>query len=221
MAEFMAVAGVISSVITIIDTVKKVYDAVQDTSGLPEEFRAVRGQLPTVAIILDDAHAHTETGQLNQVTIDAIAPLVAQCKERATKLEEIFKAVLPEVDASTTRRGLKAIQALRKAGKVKKLWKQMMEVVLVLATRHGMETATARQVDELKESIEKISNMGPPLSDSESENSSMKITHSGTGPANYHQHANRLSDNAKMFSSYGTGPQGDNMTYNMNVGKTD
>lgn len=197
MAEFMAVAGVISSVITIIDTVKTVYDAVQDTSGLPEEFRAVRGQLPTVAIILDDAHAHTETGQLNQVTIDAIKPLVTQCKERATKLEEIFKAVLPEVDASTTRRGLKAIQALRKAGKVKKLWKQMMEVVLVLATRHGMDTATARQVDELKESIEKISNMGPPLSDSESEKSSMTNNHFGPGTATYNQTKNIVEGNQK------------------------
>ena len=197
MAEFMAIAGVISSVITIIDTVKTVYDAVQDTSGLPEAFRVVRGQLPTVAIILEDAHAHTETGQVNQVTIDAIEPLIAQCKECAAKLEEIFKAVLPEADASTTRRGLKAIQALRKAGKVKELWKQMMEVVLVLATRHGMETATAHQVNELKESIEKMANVGSSLSDSESEKSSMTNNHFGPGPATYNQTKNKVEGNQK------------------------
>lgn len=40
-AEVIAVLGVISSVIAIVDGTKKVYDAASDAHGLPEAFREV------------------------------------------------------------------------------------------------------------------------------------------------------------------------------------
>ena len=53
-AETVVVLGVISSIITIIDTTKTVYDTATNKTGLPEAFRECAGKLPLVKNILED-----------------------------------------------------------------------------------------------------------------------------------------------------------------------
>jgi hypothetical protein len=52
-AEFIAVAGVISSIIAIAHGIKQVVDAVSQADGLPKAFRQASNQLPLVNDILE------------------------------------------------------------------------------------------------------------------------------------------------------------------------
>ena len=52
-AEFVAVAGVISSIIAIADGIKQVVDAVSQAEGLPKAFCQASNQLPLVSDILE------------------------------------------------------------------------------------------------------------------------------------------------------------------------
>jgi hypothetical protein len=53
-AEAVTVVGLISSIITIIETSKKLYDASHDAKGLHEAFRGVAQNMPLVLDILRD-----------------------------------------------------------------------------------------------------------------------------------------------------------------------
>ena len=56
--EAALVLGVISSVISIIDAIKQVYDAAANVQGLPEAFREVSARLLIVRILVA-AQKHT------------------------------------------------------------------------------------------------------------------------------------------------------------------
>jgi uncharacterized membrane protein len=63
-AEAIAVLGLISSIISIVDGTKKVYDAATNARGLPQAFREVADRLPIVKNILDSAKQHIEEGKV-------------------------------------------------------------------------------------------------------------------------------------------------------------
>ena len=57
-AEGFAVAGVISSIISIVDATKKIYNATTKAHGLPEAFRQIAGQFPIVEDKLNSAEQY-------------------------------------------------------------------------------------------------------------------------------------------------------------------
>jgi hypothetical protein len=56
-AEAAAVVGLIASIITVVETSKKLYDASHDVKGLHEAFRDVAQNIPLVLDILRDCQA--------------------------------------------------------------------------------------------------------------------------------------------------------------------
>lgn len=60
-AEAIAVLGVISSIISIIDGTKKVYDAATNARGLPEAFREVADRLPIIEVPVICGEGYTPT----------------------------------------------------------------------------------------------------------------------------------------------------------------
>ena len=99
-AEAIAILGIISSVISIVDGTKQVYDAASNTNGLPEAFREVAARLPIVRDILDSAKRHIIAGDTNEESCKAAMNVVESCQSKAQNLEEIFKKVIPADDAS-------------------------------------------------------------------------------------------------------------------------
>lgn len=85
-AEVVAVLGIISSVIAIVDGVKQVYDAASNAAGLPEAFREVVGRLPIVRRILQGAEQRVRNGVVGNQSYPAIRSLIDACKKKSTEL---------------------------------------------------------------------------------------------------------------------------------------
>ncbi|ORY64997.1 uncharacterized protein BCR38DRAFT_431594 [Pseudomassariella vexata] len=216
-AEATAVLGVISSVIAIVEGIKKVYDAASSANGLPEAFREVAGRLPIITGILESAEQHIRDGQLDTALYEKTKLLIEKCKERAMILDGIFQKVLPAGDASRWARYIGAVKALGKEGKVETLMKGLLDDLLLLASRNGLETATADQVDQLGKAIEDLSGIEPSIPDSEFRETAFANNNFGTGPMT----ANNVVGNQKFQANYGTGKQFQAETQTFHMGKDD
>ena len=64
-AEFVAVAGVISSVVTIVNGIKQVIDAAAEAEGLPKAFRQAATKLPIISEILKAANHNLEANNVS------------------------------------------------------------------------------------------------------------------------------------------------------------
>jgi len=62
-AEVGLVLGLISSIITIIETTYQLYEAVEDEKGLPANFKKAASKVPLISKILDDAEKYIESVQ--------------------------------------------------------------------------------------------------------------------------------------------------------------
>lgn len=52
------VLGIISSIISIIDATKQLYEAIEDEAGLPTNFKKSATKLPIIAKLLEDAERY-------------------------------------------------------------------------------------------------------------------------------------------------------------------
>jgi hypothetical protein len=216
-AEAILVLGVISSVIAIVDGTKQVYDGASNAKGLPEAFREVAGRLPIVRNILESAKQHIRNGQADEALCKAMKPLIDRCEERAKTLDGIFQKVLPPDDASRLDRYISAVKTLGKGGRVEILMKGLLDDVLLLASKHGMETATAHHVDQLTKAIQDISTVAPSIPDSEFQETTFTNNNFGDGPMTN----NNVLGNQKFQANYGTGKQFQAETQTFNMGKDD
>jgi hypothetical protein len=111
--EVITVLGLISSVITIIETSRNIYDAASSAEGLHEAFRAVSRNIPLVLNILRDCKkVQEQVDKEYSLTVDedlkrdieesnkAVEPLILACQENAKQLQEIFQKVVPDDDAN-------------------------------------------------------------------------------------------------------------------------
>jgi hypothetical protein len=214
-AEAIAVLGVISSVIAIVDGTKQVYDAASNAAGLPEAFREVAGRLPLVRNFLGSIDQHIRDQQVEEASCRAMRPLIDKCAERAKTLDGIFQKVLPPADASRWDRYISAARTLGKGGRVEILMKGLLDDVLLLASEHGMETATAHQVEQITKAIQDISSIEPSISDSELQERTFSNNNFGDGPMT----VNNVLGNQKSQANYGTGKTFQAETMSCNMGK--
>ncbi|OAP57941.1 hypothetical protein AYL99_08679 [Fonsecaea erecta] len=80
--------GLISAVISIIETTKKVYDAAQDAKGQPEVFGKVAAKLPLVLKILQKSKL--EAGKGDEDRQDEVEITMEACRAKAEKIQKIF-----------------------------------------------------------------------------------------------------------------------------------
>jgi hypothetical protein len=111
--EVITVLGLISSVITIIETSRNIYDAASSAEGLHEAFRAVsRNILLVLNILYDCKKVQEQVDKEYSLTVDedlerdveesnkAAEPSILACRENAKQLQEIFQKVVPDDDAN-------------------------------------------------------------------------------------------------------------------------
>jgi hypothetical protein len=157
-AEAIAVLGVVSSIISIVDGIKQVYDAATNAQGLPEDFRQVAGRLPIVKDILDSATQHIKDGDVDEESCKAVKHVVDACEKKAKKLDELLHKVIPSIGASTTERYFSPLRVLGKGSQVENLMKGMLEDVQLLACEHGMKTASKAEKEQLAKAITEVLN---------------------------------------------------------------
>lgn len=138
-AEFIAVAGVISSIIAIADGIKQVVDAVSQAKGLPRAFHQASNQLPLVSSILEATVRNFTKDDVSGIE-KSVALVVDSCQEKWTVLDDLFKKVIPKENSPRVERYFKAARTLGKGGKVERLMKEILEDIQLLASIKTMTT---------------------------------------------------------------------------------
>jgi hypothetical protein len=148
-AEAVLVLGVISSIISIVDGIKQVYDAATDAESLPEEFREVRNRLPIVVNNLGFAKEYIHGGSANEKSCKGVKPIVKACEMKAKKLDDLFRKVIPADGASRREIYLSAAKTLGTGGQVESLMKGILEDIQLVTSEHGMRIGTKSEQERL------------------------------------------------------------------------
>ncbi|KAF3020974.1 hypothetical protein E8E14_009169 [Neopestalotiopsis sp. 37M] len=176
-----AILGVISSVISIIDGTKKVYDAARNAASLPEAFGDVANRLPFAMQILDSSHNQIRNTRLNERSCSAMKLVLNKCQDRAEKLDTIFQKVIPADETSRYDRYLSVARTYGKGGRVETLMQGLLDDLLLLASEKGINAATTEQVNGLTAAIKDLSAIKPSLPDAVFENTPYTNNNFGSG----------------------------------------
>ncbi|KIN08973.1 hypothetical protein OIDMADRAFT_71844, partial [Oidiodendron maius Zn] len=149
----VAILGVISSIISIVDATKQVYDATTSAEGLPEAFREVAGRLPIITKILSIAERYIKEGRVSADIYEGVKEVIQACQDKATKLEVLFRKVIPGENASRRERYIAAVKTLGKENIVERLMKGMLEDLHLLVGEHNMRIATKDEVEQIAKAI--------------------------------------------------------------------
>lgn len=141
-AEAIIVLGVISSIITIVDGTKQVYDAAKNAEGLLKAFHEVADRLLIIRNILDLAKQYINKGDVDEDSCKGVKHVVNTCEKKAKKLNKLFHKVIPTDGALRLERYILAVRTLDKGNQVEVLMKGMLEDIQLLAYEHSMKTAT-------------------------------------------------------------------------------
>ncbi|KAM0721870.1 hypothetical protein Q7P37_002795 [Cladosporium fusiforme] len=192
--EVIAIVGLISSVISIVQTSRNLYDTANDIDGLHEAFRAVAQNVPLVLNILNgcktvqeglakEYEVSTDADQKREIetTAEAVKPVMLKCKENAEALKDIFEKVVPGEEAKWLERYKKAAKSMMpgKKKKVEELMKEMLEKLQLLQTSRFFQAEIERRSQKLQDGITQLSELDPSLPE---ENGS--FSHYGSGPQN-------------------------------------
>lgn len=154
------VIGLVSGILTIIDTISKLYSAIENTHNLPQAFREVGRRLPLIQDTLKIAEERMNRND-HGTTYAAIRPAVKSCKETAERLKQILQELAPGPDSSRVQRYRLAVRMLGKDSQVEKLMKSILEDVYLLAGNQAIRAATEAQVGEVLKAIQYMSNVPP------------------------------------------------------------
>jgi hypothetical protein len=156
-AEAVAVLGVISSIIAVVDGTRRIHDAATNAQGLPSAFREVAARLPIIETILGSAKQRIVDGLVDEASCKAVKDIIKACEKKAKHLDKLFRSAVPTDDTSDVKRYWKAVQAYGKGNEVENLMKGMLEDVQLLACEHGMKTATKSQLEQVAIAITEVS----------------------------------------------------------------
>jgi len=181
--EASTVLGIISSIITVVDKTKTIYDAAKDAKGLPEAFREVAKRLPIAHNILAAAQERIEDEDVNVESCEGVEPVVKACKKKAKRLEEVFRKALPGADASVIEQYYKAVRILGKENKVETLMRGILEDIQLLTGYQIMFRVTADQEKQLARAISDVSALESSIPDTmPQQETQFSNIHNGDGP---------------------------------------
>ncbi|KAF7919155.1 uncharacterized protein EAE98_009475 [Botrytis deweyae] len=166
--EASLVLGIISSIISIIETTKQVYDAIEDEAGLPKNFKKSATKLPLISQLLEDAERYFNTAT-DELIKAAFTPTLENCEIQAIQLQaiqlqELFEKVMPKGSDSRWDRYVKAARTIGKKGRVESLIGGILDDLQLLATRFP-QVITSRGKEKLENAIEEVAKMEPSLPD--------------------------------------------------------
>ncbi|OTA68561.1 hypothetical protein K449DRAFT_386860 [Hypoxylon sp. EC38] len=145
------VISLISGIIAIIDASLKLYEAVNDASGLPQSFRDVATRLPLVHDTLEVASVGLadEEDIPSATSRIALTKVLEGCHDKADALKRVMQAVIPQAGASRMERYFRALRTIPNADKVENLMDGILCDIQVLTGNRAVKAATQTQVKHL------------------------------------------------------------------------
>jgi hypothetical protein len=202
-AEGIAILGVISSTISIIDGAKQVYNATTSAEGLPEAFREVASRLPIITTILGKLELCIKDGDVSEGIYEGVEQATKACQEKAKKLEELFRKVIPGDNASRRERYLLAVRTLGKGNEVERLMKGILEDLQLLVGEHNMKIPTKAELEQVAKAITELSAIPPSIPENGFQEPSFTANYSGSGTQYNTQGEYIAQGNAQQYNTSG------------------
>ncbi|KAK3302953.1 uncharacterized protein B0T15DRAFT_402363 [Chaetomium strumarium] len=154
--------GIISGIVSLAQASIKIYQAVDNASGLPKSFQDVFARLPLVQSTLEAAAAgiaeEEEAGDnlASDRSRAALGKVLESCRDKAAALNKILRAVMPTAGAKRMERYLKAIKTTPNADKVENLMDGILRDMQVLTVSQVVNAPIRSQMKELIAAIERM-----------------------------------------------------------------
>lgn len=197
------VLGIISAVISIVDATFKVYNAARDETGLPPNFKTVATKLPLISTLLEGAERYIK-GKANDAFTTKLTPILSDCKEKATQLQQLFDKVISNEGDSRIERYLKAARTIGKGGRVETLMKGILDDLHLLTIKFP-ESMSERGQANLTEAIEEAGELEPSLP--EGFENALNFAYHGSGAQNVNTGLGRQYNNSTGNQNNGPGSQ--------------
>lgn len=143
MAEALAVVGIVSSIIQVVEFSTKVVERLNDFASsvgeVPRAFRHIQTELPLIIDSLRRVQAQAKSGSVEPATTAAVWPVLKDCQREVTRLQNILDKTVPSVGDSSWDRRKKAFQSLGKDKAVQEIADSLSRYVRVLTLHQTLE----------------------------------------------------------------------------------
>ena len=116
MAEALAIMGLVSSIVQLIDFGSRVVDRLNefsfDVHDLPKTFQTIIVQLPLLIDVLNRTQRQADAGHVSDATAITRKPLIDACLNEIRALQTILDKTLPPQKSSSWQRRLLALKSL-------------------------------------------------------------------------------------------------------------
>ncbi|OBT82577.1 hypothetical protein VE02_08684 [Pseudogymnoascus sp. 03VT05] len=154
MAEALAVVGVVSSIVQLLDfgtTVLSRLKEYQSNLGeVPKSFRQIDKELPLLLHIIQQIQDALAAGSVGIETKTALLPVVKGCQEQLELRQSIFDKTLPKADDSSLEKSKKAISSLGQDGKVERILKNFRGFTSSLTFYYSAASSTLPPLNDAK-----------------------------------------------------------------------
>jgi hypothetical protein len=148
MGEALAVVGVVSSIVQLVDfgsrVLKRLHEYQTTLGEIPEAFRAIKTELPILLNTLDQTKSAAENDVLKQETKLALLPVIDACLNNVKELENIINKNLPVTSDSWGKRSRKAVSSFRQDAKIKKITVDIQRQIRTLTFHHAATASTGQ-----------------------------------------------------------------------------
>jgi hypothetical protein len=146
MAEALAVVGVVSNIIQLVDFGAKVLHRLNDFQSslgdIPKSFRQIKAELPILLDTLEQTKLAAENGRIRDETKNALLPVINGCREQINSLNDVIDKVLPLSSDSWRKKTTKAIFSLHQDAKVAKITTTLKGHIQTLTYYHAANSST-------------------------------------------------------------------------------
>jgi hypothetical protein len=147
MAEALAVVGVVSNIIQLVDFGSKVLHRLND-------FQSVKAQLQILLDTLERTKVAVENGSIREEkTKHALLPVINGCREQIELLNGVIGRVLPLVSDSWTKKTSKAVSSFRQDAKVAKIAAILKDHIQTLTYYHAATSLTLHSAKGMQEPL--------------------------------------------------------------------
>ncbi|MCJ1386909.1 hypothetical protein MMC17_010037 [Xylographa soralifera] len=123
--------GTLPSIITLIDFAQKVVTQIinftKDVKAVPKTFLNLRAVLPAADLVLRKTASRASAGDLSNETLKVLDPIIKQCHEQVTELNDLLKKLVPIDNASWIRNAGRVISGVSQENKINRIRDSIMQ----------------------------------------------------------------------------------------------
>ena len=125
MAEALAVIGIVSAIVQLVEfgtkVVNRLHSLKEEVANSPRVFQNVRTRLPLMLDLVKKIRLQIDGGQFDRASQDVMLPVIQSCLTQVKLLDELFVKALPKLNDSSWTRGKRALISVIRESEVERI----------------------------------------------------------------------------------------------------